>query len=112
MEELFELFPYGVVLVNEDGSVLAGNRAARHLLGPAVDAEGARCCDLFRCRIEGTPLEQGCLTELARDAGEALPEVRVDLASENGAGAVWLTAARLGPEDRRTVVHLRPGDPN
>jgi DNA-binding SARP family transcriptional activator len=112
MDELFELFPYGVVLLNQDGGVFAANQAARDLLGPAVDAEGARCCDLFRCRSEDTPLQQACLTELARDAGEALPEVRLDLASADGPGAVWVTAAPLGSDGSRTLVHLRPGDPH
>jgi DNA-binding SARP family transcriptional activator len=107
--QVFDLFPYGIIVVDGDGLVLAANDAARALLGdPQIGEEPRTCCELLGCRAR--PLEEACLTELAAASGEPLPELRLDLDS-SPYGALWITAAPLGPDGSRVVFHLRPGDP-
>jgi DNA-binding SARP family transcriptional activator len=110
-DEVFHLFPYGIVVVDGGGTVLAANDAARELLGNPDMATDARvCCDLFGCRAH-PPMEDACLTELAISGDEPLPEMRVDR-EESPYGALWVTAAPLRSDGSRVVFHLRPGDSN
>ena len=107
-DEVFDRFPYGIMVVDADGLVVAANEAARELLGESDFEESPRrCCDLLGCR--SGPVEDACLTELATDSGDALPELRVDR-DESPFGALWVTASPLGTGGR-VVFHLRPGDP-
>jgi DNA-binding SARP family transcriptional activator len=110
--EVFERFPYGIVVTDPAGSVVGANRAARALLGPALTAGPVRCCDLVGCRRPGGPLADACLTELAAGNRGRLPEIRVDLAPESTAAASWVTAAPLDAEAGDLVVlELRPASP-
>ncbi|HLH15321.1 MAG TPA: BTAD domain-containing putative transcriptional regulator, partial [Solirubrobacteraceae bacterium] len=103
-------FPYGLLVLDGGGRVVCANGEAARLLGAAGLAhEQQTCCALLGCAQPGTVLEQGCLTELARARGHALPEMRVELRSSAGARSMWVTAAPLGGERERVVLQLRPG---
>ncbi|MEA2429039.1 MAG: hypothetical protein QOF37_2667 [Thermoleophilaceae bacterium] len=108
--EVFDLFPFGIVVVDRSGAVLAANDAARDLLAdPGLGREPRTCCEVLGCRIE-PPMDDACLTELALASDEPLPELRADR-DESPFGALWITAAALSDEGSRVVFHLRPGDP-
>lgn len=107
--EVFRQLPYGIVVVDDGGSVTRWNDAAGRML-PGIDADGAvRCDDLLACRGSGGPCEAGCLAARAAGAGEPLPEIRIDAAANGGATALWVTASPLERESH-AVLHLRPGD--
>src|SRR5688500_10202951 len=86
--EVFDRHPYGFLVVEGAGRILAHNSAARVLLGETsarLDAEhppGA--CELLGCGREGSPLEGICLFDEVR-AGDAPLEIRVDLPQGGGA---------------------------
>jgi DNA-binding SARP family transcriptional activator len=108
--EVFRLFPHGILVLDDNGCVVAANGEAGGLLdpgsGPEADLSGRSCCELLGCGGEG-PLAESCLTEVAMEYGERLPEMRLDLPS--GLGAAWVTAARLGAHPQ-VVLEVRPGD--
>jgi DNA-binding SARP family transcriptional activator len=108
--EVFEAFPYGILVVERDGAILAANPAAVAILGDAASTEGrpGSSCELLGCRHPG-PLENVCLTEMAAEQGHALPEIRLDLPPGAPERAAWVTAAPLG-DGSRVLVELRPGD--
>jgi DNA-binding SARP family transcriptional activator len=114
--DVFERYPYGIVLVTRESEVLAYNPAARRLLGDLatrLDAPGAGAlCDVVCGGGHEDALERVCLFERAADSHEALPEVRVDLPDGAGAPAVWVTAAPLMADGRCAIVELRPGQAN
>jgi DNA-binding SARP family transcriptional activator len=101
--------PFGILVADRDGTMYAWNPAARTLLGDhpllADDAPAARCCDLFGCRSGEGPLTDACITELALEADEVLPEVRVDVRG----GATWVMASPSG--GRHVVFQVRPANP-
>lgn len=108
--DVLEHYPYAIVVVAADGTLLAYNAAAAQLVGGSLapSAPGARVgCELAGCRRPGGPLAGVCLHERALENAGPLPEVRVDLPGEGG--AVWLTVAALGGEPKRIVMELRPG---
>ena len=49
------------------------------------------------------------MTDLALGRDAPLPEIRVDIGSRLGVGALWVTAAAIGGASERLVVQLRPG---
>jgi len=107
--QAFEAFPYGLIVLDRRGRLVCANREARRL----IDAVGLRetgltCCALFGCRLAGTALEHECLTELALDARQVLPELRVDIQAAGGPSALWVTAAPLDGAEDRVVLQLRP----
>jgi DNA-binding SARP family transcriptional activator len=104
--------PFGVLVADSHGRMEAWNEAARRLLGEdeRLDdraSDAVRCCDLFGCRSGDGPLGDACITELALEAEEVLPEVRIDLL---GGGAAWIIASRA-PGDR-VAIQVRPADPH
>src|SRR4051794_582967 len=108
--DIFEAFPYGILVVEPGGAVLAHNGAAEAILGEGAVSEGVtRCCELLGCRRPG-PLETICLSEMAAEQRRALPEIRLDLAPVSPTRAAWVTAAPLDAEGTRVVLELRPGD--
>jgi DNA-binding SARP family transcriptional activator len=110
--EVFEGFPYGILVLDPEGSVVAHNEAARRLLGDLQDEAGppATCCTLLGCRRPGGPLSNTCITALARQLLGTLPEVRVDVPGRP-TPAVWVTASSMNGGSDRVLLQLRPGDP-
>jgi DNA-binding SARP family transcriptional activator len=109
--DVFRAFPYGIIVVDERGAVIAANQAAVSLVGGLTGDDGRprHSCDLLGCRRPG-PLHGVCLTALAAERRAALPEIRLDLPSQGPAAAAWVTAAPLRPDGSSVVVELRPGD--
>jgi DNA-binding SARP family transcriptional activator len=111
--EIYELFPYGIMVVDSAGRLITANGRGREILERA-DSGGRKaqtCCSLFGCRSEGGPLERCCITELALQAETRLPEVRIDVPAAP-TGALWVTAAPLDPEGSVVVFQMRPGNPH
>ena len=104
--EAFECFPNGIVVVDESSGVVAVNARAKDLLGDV--AANATCCSLLGCRAASSPLGDNCFSDMAREKGEALPEVRVDLGSGRPADALWVTASPLS--EGRAIIELRRGE--
>src|SRR4051812_8803758 len=76
-DEVFDQFPYGIVVVAGDRRVIAANEAARALLGDAKLGRAEQiCCDVLGCHSD--PIADACMTELAVASDEPLPELRVD----------------------------------
>ena len=109
--DVFDLFPFGIMVVDRGGQAVAVNDALRELVSLPGDPDGApvTCCDVFGCKRDGL-LVDACLTELAISAGERLPEVRIDIPT-SPTGAVWVTGAPLYADGSRVVFQVRPGDP-
>jgi len=109
--EVFEAFPYGILVADRSGCIVAANRAATDMVGPIVDGDGRRLtsCELLGCGTAG-PLAHVCLTEAALERGSVLPEIRLDLPPGDPTGAAWVTAAPLNDDGSRVVIELRPGD--
>jgi DNA-binding SARP family transcriptional activator len=110
---LVEQFPFGVIVFDRSRRTTAWNPLANALLdGRLEDADRPfTCCELFGCRQADSPLEGGCLTALALEADEPLPEIRIDLPGEESErGALWITGAALDYADGRVVVQVRPGE--
>ena len=105
IEQAFELFPHGVLIVDPDSRIVHFNARSELLLGGIE--RGMSCCDVLGCRSETGVLQGRCFSELARDASEPLPEVRVDVPRHGRPHAVWVTAAPL-PEGR-AVIEVRRG---
>jgi DNA-binding SARP family transcriptional activator len=111
-ELAFRGHPYGLVVSDPTGTIVAFNPAAARLLGDAARLEPGReraICEVVGCRSAGGPLEQTCLHELAADRDEPLPEVRIDLPEVAAAPAAWVTAARLAGSPALILTELRPG---
>ncbi len=107
-DEVLDSLPYGVVLLDRDGTVLHANAPARQLVPSLATEAGGSCRDLFPCRAPGGPCHNGCL--VARTAGDSKPtaEIRIDTAAGASPGALWVTASPL-PGGRGAILHLRPG---
>jgi DNA-binding SARP family transcriptional activator len=110
VNDVFASFPYGILVVDEEGHVIAANAAADLLVGSLTGPDGTprHSCELIGCRRPG-PLEGLCLTALAAERDAALPEVRLDLPGGDP-GAAWVTAAPLHENSTSVVVELRPAD--
>jgi DNA-binding SARP family transcriptional activator len=110
--QVFDGFPYGILVVDRHGAVVASNPAAAEILGDGAGLDGrpTRSCDILGCHRPG-PLEDVCLTEMAAEQGRALPEIRLDLPTGSNAPAAWVTAAPLNSDSGHVVIELRPGDP-
>jgi DNA-binding SARP family transcriptional activator len=106
----FQHFPYGILIVDRAGVIVSSNTQATRLIEACgLDATGARCCALLGCRSPETVLAEACLTELALERGEVLPEVRVDVKAGDGVKALWVTIAPLKQNLEHCVLLLRPG---
>jgi DNA-binding SARP family transcriptional activator len=107
---VYELFPYGVMVVDMTGRIIAANRRAREILSSS--ARGAdpalTCCGLLGCRRVGGPLEHCCITQVALQAGEPLPELRLDLPGAP-TRALWVTASPLDQRGSAVILQMRPG---
>jgi DNA-binding SARP family transcriptional activator len=98
-------FPFGVLVTDRQGDVLAVNAMLEELCGDVAagaDETLRPCCRLFGCREPGGPLHGGCLTDLALAAGGPLPEVR----ASGLAGPVWVVGTPL--DGGQVLFHVRP----
>jgi DNA-binding SARP family transcriptional activator len=98
----------GIVVTDSSGAVIDANEPAREMIAAAHGQwpDRATCCSLFGC-FRREPLARHCITALAAGAQKPLPEIRVDLPSENPSSAVWISAARLKQDGSQVVMHLR-----
>lgn len=108
--EVFRRFPYGLVVVDDQGTVVSRNLAATRLI-ETIELPGGdlTCCQLLGCRQPDGLLSQACMTELAISRDTPLPEVRVDIMTSAGVRAMWVAAAPLGGSVSCVVFELRPG---
>jgi DNA-binding SARP family transcriptional activator len=108
--EVFDAFPYGLLVLDRHGRVVCRNGQATRLIQTLGIADtDLTCCALLGCRLPDTVLEEVCLTELALGRDSALPEIRIDVRSPAGPSAMWVTAATIGGTRARVVLQLRPG---
>lgn len=110
--EVYEEFPYGIMLVDPAGRLITANRRARQILERGGPGGGLSetCCAVFGCRRPGGPLARCCITEVALQTAKRLPELRVDVPAAPS-GALWVTAAPLDDAGSAVVFQLRPGSP-
>jgi hypothetical protein len=108
--DVFDHFPYALLVLDRDGVLEQANELAAAALGRGLEPGSVRCCELFRCGAPGTPLAGGCLTRIALDQSETLPEVRIELPGSDALPAAWVTASRLSAGGSRVAVQLRPGE--
>lgn len=106
---VFESFPFGLVVVDDGGTVIARNSEANRLLDwPAGDESvPADCCTLFGCRRAGSALQELCLSERAMRDGRPLPDVRIEIAAGDSERTLWVATAPIGRD--RVVLQLRSG---
>jgi DNA-binding SARP family transcriptional activator len=107
--DVFDRFPYGLMVCDRRGRVVAANARFREIVTPGqtVDGLAMSCCTLLGCRRPDGPLQGSCLTALALEAGEALPELRLHLTAARP-GAYLVTAAPLADDGAHVVFELRP----
>src|SRR4029453_2997035 len=103
--EVFDRHPYGILVVEGAGRIVAHNSSARVLLGETSarldSADAPRACDLVGCGREGSPLEGVCLFDRVRSQDAPLLEIRVDLPEGGTAESAWVTAAVIDPASER-----------
>ncbi len=107
-EDLLDALPYGVLVLEADGTVLRATAPARELV-PALQTAAVRSCgEIFSCRGADGPCESGCLVTRVAASGQPTPEIRIDTVGGASPGALWVTACPL-PGARGTILHLRAG---
>jgi DNA-binding SARP family transcriptional activator len=107
---IYEHLPYGLVVVDGEGNVLGANPTAVEMSWRAGTATPPTVCrEVFACRKPDGPCHHGCLAQRAAQAGETLPEIRIDTFPGSPVSAVWMTATPLGI-GTGVLLHLRPGD--
>jgi DNA-binding SARP family transcriptional activator len=107
---IYEQLPYGLVVVDGQGNVLSANRAAVEMSWRSdAAAPPTACYEVFDCRRPDGPCHHGCLAQRAAQAGETLPEIRINTLPGSPVSAVWVTATPL-EVGTGVVMHLRPGD--
>ena len=111
--DLFEHFPYGLVIADAGGRVSRVNGKATDLLPLDQGERGGTsmtCCGLI-CELASGQLEApdgGCLGRRALEARTPLPEIRVDIEKDGAVKAAWITVSSID-EGRSLLFHLRPG---
>ncbi len=101
----FEALPAAALILDAAGQLLAGNAAARVLLGPAA-VPGARCCALLGCRPPGAAHVSGCVTDQVLAPDGSLAERQVEL---DDGGAAWVSAVRSGDDQVVVMLHRLAG---
>jgi DNA-binding SARP family transcriptional activator len=112
VEQAVGAMPFGLLVASADRSLLSANPAAERILteaGGVQVGEGMRCCDVLGCR-RASGLDDRCISELAVESTQPLPEIRLDLPPEDPRLAVWVTASRMTDDGSRLLIHLRRGD--
>ena len=107
---IYEQLPYGLVIVDEQGNVLSANPAAVDMAWRSRESDPPTVChEMYACRKRDGPCHHGCLVQRAAQAGQTLPEIRIDTRPGSSVSAVWVTTTPLGL-GTGLVLHLRPGD--
>jgi DNA-binding SARP family transcriptional activator len=107
---IYDQLPYGLVVVDEQGSVLRANPAAVEMGWRLGESEPPTAChEMFDCRRPDGPCHHGCLAQRAAQTGQTLPEIRIDTRPGSSVSAVWVTTTPLGL-GTGVLLHLRPGD--
>jgi DNA-binding SARP family transcriptional activator len=103
--------PYGILVEDRDGRLIAYNQAAKRMVGAAatLDPGSNVGCAILGCHRADGPFERACLHARAREHVGPLPELRVDLPRGAGVEAAWVTVARLDHDRDLLVTELRPG---
>jgi DNA-binding SARP family transcriptional activator len=108
LDDVFEHFPFGIIVVDAAHVVMASNRVARELVNVPQNGNGpGTCCDIFGCGRAGTPLSGGCLTEIVLAAGEKTPDVFLEAPSAPD-GLIAVTAAPLYSDASHIIFQVRP----
>jgi DNA-binding SARP family transcriptional activator len=101
--------PLGIIVLNGSGGLVATNDEAVALAGSIPRRRFARprvCCQLFGCRVAGTPLAELCLTERAVEEGE-VPAVCVEPANGRPRPAVWVSASSARSSEPIVTLTVR-----
>lgn len=107
---IFEQLPYGLVVVDGEGNVMSANPAAVEMSWRSgTVAPPTACHEVYACRKADGPCHHGCLAQRAAQAGDTLPEIRINTHSGSPVSAVWVTATPL-EIGTGVLLHLRPGD--
>lgn len=107
---IYSQLPYGLVVVDEQGNVLRANPAAVEMGWRRGESDPPTACyEMFDCRRPDGPCHHGCLAQRAAQAGDTLPEIRIDTHTGSSVSAVWVTTTPLGL-GTGVLFHLRPGD--
>jgi DNA-binding SARP family transcriptional activator len=102
LSDAFEACSHGIVILSKTGHVLSWNPAAADLTGDMLEAE-ATCCEVFGCRRPGTPLADGCLTEMAIARGRQLDELGLEPPARPGRRLAVIAT----PFARNVLLELR-----
>jgi DNA-binding SARP family transcriptional activator len=107
LDDVFEHFPFGIVVVDAAHVVMASNRAARELVTIPQNGNGpGTCCDIFGCGQPGTALSGACLTEIALASGEKTPEVFIEVPADPEQ-LIAVTAAPLYADASHIIFQIR-----
>lgn len=109
--DVMDRYPYGILVQDGRGRLVAHNKAAQRMLGGWVRLAPA-CevgCDVLGCHRAAGPLEDVCVHDRAREHEGPLPELRIDLPRGADVEAAWVTVAALEPDRELIVTELRPG---
>lgn len=107
-QEVFDRFAHGLIVLDRNGRVLCANTEASRVLDTAITVlNGANCCELLGCRQAG----RVCLTRLAAQNANPVPEMRLDLHRSSDTQSIWVSAFPLGDGAPRVMLVLRSADP-
>jgi DNA-binding SARP family transcriptional activator len=107
-----------LLVVDSDGRIASHNLEAARLIEAQVSSKDKpsskgrlTCCELLGCGAPETVLANTCVTKAALRNKAAIPEVRVDVVTNDGVRAFWVAAAPIDPthEHPHVVLQLRPG---
>jgi len=102
--------PIGIIALSASGALVANNSQAVSIVGRIPPGRFGRrvCCELFGCRVAGTPLDGLCLTEHAMEHGQ-VPEVLVELPYGRAYATARVKAARAEAYEPIVTLTVRPG---
>jgi DNA-binding SARP family transcriptional activator len=109
--DIFERFPYGILVVDRAGRIITSNGALDELAAiPQTGAAPTTCCELLGCGDEKTGLGDVCVTQLAISSRERLPDLFVQPPRPH-ASSLWVTAAPLYEDGSKVIFQIRPVAP-
>ena len=106
-QDVLELVPSPVMVVDGDGCALFANRAHEVEFGPLP--AGATCCAVAGCGTQADGAAQGCLTQLLRR--DERPAIAPTLTRSPDGRAQWVSATPLRPDGDLVVFRIRRAEP-